>query len=93
MNSKKAKALRKVLKNLQTQQPDIPKLEYTENKQNRKFISVEDLDADGNTITKQIPIASGTVTVNERSIRGLYKRLKKVMSAGEHKEIIPPVNN
>lgn len=83
MNSKKAKALRRVLKNLQAQQnPNdqaLPQVAYTENKQNRKMISVEDLDKDGNTVTKEIPIAAGTVSVDKRTVRGLYKHLKKAM--------------
>jgi len=84
MNSKKAKALRRVLKNLQAQQNPtdqaLPQVAYSENKQNRKMISVEDLDEEGNTVTKNIPIAAGTVTVEKRSVRGLYKHLKKTMS-------------
>jgi len=82
MNQKKVKALRKVLKNLEknTAPENLSALlttTYTENKQNRKQIWVEDLDEKGEVISKQVPIAAGTVTVNKNCRRGLYKHLKK----------------
>lgn len=87
MNQKKAKAIRKVLKNLAQLNPQGNHSEqsttYSENKQNRKTVTVEDLH-EGEMITKTIPIAAGTISVNPTCRRGLYKRLKKGMEESTH---------
>ena len=83
MNAKKAKALRKVLKNLQASGNQMPEISYSENEQNRKRIAVEDFNEAGELVQKVIPIASGTITVERNSIRGLYLHLKKSLKAQE----------
>ena len=78
MNSKKAKALRRALKNLQKQNPNLPEVNYLENERNRKTVAVENIDpSTGKLVTNNIVISAGTVTVNLKSIRGVYLRLKK----------------
>jgi predicted RNA-binding protein YlxR (DUF448 family) len=84
MNAKKAKALRKVLKNLVSHQ--LPNGEtisqettYTENKLNRKTIVVDDMNEAGELVKKEFPIAAGTITVGKKTQRGLYLHLKKAM--------------
>ncbi len=87
MNAKKAKALRRVLKNLEKLNPQAnlsgQSNTYSENEQNRKLITVEDFDKDGNVISRVIPVAAGTITVNKDSKRGLYLHLKKAMNNQE----------
>lgn len=90
MNAKKAKALRKVLKNLANHQAPngqtiSEETTYSENKQNRKTIVVEDLNKDGELEKRVIPIAAGTITVGKQTQRGLYLHLKKAMQNGESK--------
>jgi hypothetical protein len=96
MNAKKAKALRKVLKNLTQIKNEgsnlVSNTVYTENIQNRKMITVQDIadnpvnattDGDGSyTTTKKIPIAAGTITLSKNCARGVYKKLKKSLSKG-----------
>jgi hypothetical protein len=79
MNSKKAKAIRKAIRNAQKNQPDLFKdgQEYIENESKRKTVEIEDLDADGNVFTKKVAISLGQLTTNPASQRGLYKQLKK----------------
>lgn len=80
MNAKKAKALRKLVKNLETVNPSrITTTGYTEDPRSARYMEVEDLDAEGNPITKRVKVATGPVKVNPRSKRGIYLHLKKSM--------------
>jgi len=81
MNAKKAKALRRVLKNLAKQNPDkvLPDVAYTEDPTKRKMLTVKDMDKDGQLVDKEIAISAGTVSVNPSSKRGLYNHLKKCL--------------
>ena len=85
MNAKKAKALRKVVKNLMNHQtPDGQRIsaetKYDENHVNRKVIEIDVPNKDGSGFMKQsVPIAAGTITVDKRCKRGLYIHLKKAM--------------
>lgn len=88
MNAKKAKALRKVLKNLEKLNPQESlsgqsTTGYQENKDRRKMITIEDFDEKGELVKKTIPIAAGTITVEKASPRGLYLQLKKGLERGE----------
>ena len=85
MNAKKANALRKVLRNMEKLNPEsaslsAPNTTYSENKQRRKVITIEDMDQEGNLVQKEIPIATGTISVEKASKRGLYLHLKKSLS-------------
>jgi len=94
MNAKKAKALRKILRNLEKMQPEgaqpLPEISYSENTRNRKIIVMNDLDKEGNLVEKKIPIAAGTITVDQRSMRGVYKNLKKAMNSDGTKTVEQP---
>jgi len=87
MNAKKAKALRRVMKNLAAQNPDrvLADVAYTEDQSRRKTITVQDMDKDGQLVEKVIPISAGTVSVNPSSKRGLYNHLKKSLAEQEKK--------
>jgi hypothetical protein len=78
MNAKKAKAIRKAIRNAQKNQPDLFKgQDYIENEARRKTLEIEDLDADGNVVTKKVAVSMGQLTTNPASPKGLYKQLKK----------------
>ena len=85
MNSKKCKALRKALKNLEAYQPEKLKGDciYVEDKTKRKMITIKDLNENMELVDKIVPIASGTVSVTPDSKRGLYKTFKKNLSQME----------
>jgi hypothetical protein len=80
MNSKKAKAIRKLLKNLKAD-PSVtdkltPETTYTENVRNRKMIKYNDVNEAGEVVEKAMPISAGTISLNPKCERGLYKHLK-----------------
>ena len=84
MNSKKAKALRKVLRNLEkTNQNLATETTYVEHENKRKVMHYEDIDENGNTVEKSVLVAGGQQTVNPISKRGLYKKLKKEMKKSQ----------
>ena len=85
MNSKKCKALRKALKNLEAYQPEKLKGDciYVEDKTKRKIITIKDLDKNGELVDKQVSISAGQVSVTPDSKRGLYKTFKKNLSQME----------
>lgn len=98
MNAKKAKALRKLLRNAQNlneknKQP-VPQVAYYEMEKRRKYIEVPDPEHRGEVqsitsdfgsgvetkvgpVMKKIQVAPGQLVVAPKSIRGIYKRLKK----------------
>jgi hypothetical protein len=94
MNAKKAKALRKIIRNLEKMRQGgeqvIPEVAYSENVRNRKQVTVSDFDDKGEMVEKTIPIAAGTITVEARSKRGLYNHLKKEI-AKNHTSVDVPV--
>jgi len=80
MNSKKAKAIRKLLKNLKAD-PTVadkltPETSYTENTRNRKMIKTTDFDENNELVEKMMAISVGTISLNPKCDRGLYKHLK-----------------
>lgn len=77
MNSKKAKALRRLVKNAQKSKPELfTQEEYVENVDKRKKIIIEDLDENGNVVTKDLVISSGQYMLDTSSAKGLYRTLK-----------------
>lgn len=81
MNAKKAKALRRLVKNAQKINEDLKNAqEYTENVSKRKMLTYEDIDETGNHVSKDIAISQGQITVNPASPRGLYLHFKKSIS-------------
>lgn len=84
MNSKKAKALRKVLKNLGKLNPQLEtSTAYVEDVNKRKTITVQDMDETGTLVDKVVPISSGTVMLSHKSVRSLYKHLKSGLKANQ----------
>lgn len=79
MNAKKAKALRKLMRNLEKMHPDKLATDhsYVENEKKRKVIKVEDLDAEGNVVSKKVAVSQGQMTVLPTTKRGLYLHLKR----------------
>ena len=84
MNAKKAKALRKLVRNALSTQPELFKGEhFIENESKRKVIQVEDLDEDGKVVTKKVAISPGQLTLNPTTARGLYTTLKNAAERDE----------
>lgn len=86
MNAKKAKQLRKLVRQMAaiTQKPGEPNATYTENETRRKFaefeVEVKDEETGAPVKQKQrLAISAGTVSLNPKSSRGFYKMLKKSM--------------
>lgn len=90
MNAKKAKALRKVIRNAQqlNQNGPVPEVAYLENEKRRKYIEVIDKDKMSEyerehpgepviELKKKVQVAHGQFTVAPKSARGIYLRLKK----------------
>ena len=77
MNAKKAKALRKLVRNALNTQPELFKGDhFIENESKRKTIQIEDLDEEGNIVTKKVAISPGQLSLNPTTARGLYTTLK-----------------
>ena len=77
MNSKKAKALRRLVKNAQKSKPELfTEDKYVENVDKRKKIIIEDLDENGNVVTKDVVISRGQYLLETSSAKGLYRTLK-----------------
>lgn len=82
MNSKKAKALRRMIRQAQAQMPErFNPDQMLENTKNRKVVTYEDLQEDGSTVTKDVQISMGTIKADPSSAKGLYNHLKKVMTS------------
>lgn len=77
MNAKKAKGLRKVLRNLVSSAGNKLRDDaYVENIEARKMIEVDEKQLDGTIIKKKIPIAAGTIRNAQDSKRAIYRILK-----------------
>lgn len=98
MNAKKAKALRKMLRNAEKMAPPgteaVPTVAYYEMEKRRKYITVPDDDElitlpDGSTTPamKQVQIAVGQLVVAPKTTRGRYKLLKKKLDKIDHKHV------
>ena len=80
MNAKKAKLLRRLVRNAAVDEKGVPIQEggYVENTGHRKYVTVEKVSGDGkSTYTDKEQIAAGTISVEKRSVKGLYKTMKK----------------
>ena len=84
MNAKKAKKLRQLIKisGRDENGEALPEVNYIENVNARKFVNVEKVSGDGkSTYQDKEQIATGTIKLDPRSTKGLYKGLKKKFSA------------
>lgn len=81
MNAKKAKALRKLAKQVATEAPDkvSQTVQYVINQADQRVEHVEDFDAKGDLVTKIVPVLAGTVEVDPGTTRGIYHHLKKLV--------------
>jgi len=81
MNAKKAKALRKILRNLEKVNPEkITSVHgFLEDTKKRTLTSVEDLDDKGELIERKVPTSVGQISVDPRSRRGVYLHIKKTL--------------
>ena len=80
MNAKKAKKLRQLVRMAARDDKGepLPEVTYLENHKNRKFMSVEKISGDGkSTYQDKEQIASGTIKVEPRTVRGVYQGMKK----------------
>lgn len=90
MNSKKVKALRRLIRQSQAANPErFNPDQMLENTRNRKMISYEDLNEAGETVTKEMQIAMGTIKADPASAKGLYKHIKKVINGSVMTNPIP----
>lgn len=83
MNAKKAKKLRQLVRMAARDDKGeaLPSGGYTENQNNRKFVMVEKVSGDGKSTYKDKEmIAAGTISVDRRTIRGVYQGMKKQLS-------------
>lgn len=83
MNAKKAKKLRKLIRLVVRDEKGepLPKISYSENIKNRKFVTVEKVSGDGKSTYKdKEPIAMGTISVDPRTVRGVYRNMKKKLA-------------
>ena len=86
MNSKKAKALRRMIRQAQAQMPErFNPDQMLENTKNRKTMQYEDVQEDGSITTREVNISMGTIKADPSSAQGLYKHLKKVIGS-----VLPP---
>jgi hypothetical protein len=77
MNAKKAKKLRQLVR-VAVKDKDVPAISYTENQHNRKFVTVEKVSGDGKSTYKaKEQVATGTIRVEPRTVRGVYLGMKK----------------
>lgn len=84
MNAKKAKKLRQLtrLAAVDENGTALPDTNYMENSNNRKYVTVEKVSGDGkSTYQDREQVSLGTIKLDPRSIKGLYKGLKKKFSA------------
>lgn len=80
MNAKKAKKLRQLVRLAARDEKGepLPEVSYSENTGNRKFVTVEKVSGDGKSTYKdKEQIAMGTIRVDPRTIRGVYRGMKK----------------
>lgn len=84
MNAKKAKKLRQLVR-MAARDADgtpLPEVSYLENHGHRKFVTVEKISGDGKSTYKdKEQIAAGTIKVEARTVRGVYRGMKKQLSA------------
>ena len=78
MNSKKAKALRKLTKQFASEHGDkvSHNVQYLENVNKRSTQTIEDLK-DGELVSEEVIIANGPITIDPATERGIYHFLKK----------------
>jgi hypothetical protein len=84
MNAKKAKLLRKLARDT-AREPEtgetLPESRYHENTRRRKYKNVTRTSGDGkSTYTDKELVATGTITCDKRTVRGLYREMKKMIS-------------
>jgi len=79
MNSKKAKALRKLVRNLQKQQGELPVHEFITVKNTAKDVMVQKSGEDGEVGVEKLHVFDGQKRVAPRSQRAVYLHLKKEM--------------
>jgi len=80
MNSKKAKKLRQLVRVAAKDDKGVAltAVGYTENQRNRKFVTVEKVSGDGKSTYKdKEQVSAGTIRVEPRTIRGVYRGMKK----------------
>lgn len=80
MNAKKAKALRRLVRSAAIDEKGEPieAVSYVENTSARKFVEVEKVSGDGKSTYKdKEQISMGTIRVAPRTIKGVYKMMKK----------------
>lgn len=106
MNAKKAKKLRKMLKQLGSSQKadgrEISQVAYIEDERNRKYALVPKqtlspiAGPDGSEVkpetkaTERVQVAAGTIKVAPNTVRGLYKRIKKTVAGKSPKDLHAP---
>lgn len=80
MNAKKLKKLRQLVRAAarDTTGEPLPAVGYSENTLNRKYVNVEKVSGDGKSTYKdREQIASGTIRVEPRTMRGVYRGMKR----------------
>jgi hypothetical protein len=81
MNAKKAKALRRLVKNAKNLKPEAfsdNQQEYFENEKKRKSIIVDEVNENGETVLKKVAISQGQLVANPATERGLYLHFKRI---------------
>lgn len=88
MNAKKAKKLRQMARAVAVavavneKGEPLDAVSYLENTGNRKFVEVEKVSGDGKSTYKdKEQIAMGTIKVAPRTVKGVYRHLKKQLAA------------
>lgn len=84
MNAKKAKKLRQMARAVAVNEKgeSLDSISYLENTANRKFVTVEKVSGDGKSTYKdKEQIAMGTIKVAPRTVKGVYRHLKKQLAA------------
>lgn len=80
MNAKKAKLLRRLIKQAAVDEKGQPldDSSYVENTRNRKTVNVEKVSGDGKStyVDKEV-ISAGTIKLESRTRKGLYRKMKK----------------
>lgn len=83
MNAKKAKKLRQMARQFAVNDKGEPLdgVSYLENTSHRKFQEVEKISGDGKSTYKdKEQIAMGTIRVAPRTVKGVYKQMKKQLA-------------
>lgn len=83
MNSKKAKLLRRYVRMSAIDKEGTPLEDsgYVEDEKARKFVDVEKISGDGkSTYTDRQQISAGTISLAPRTVKGLYRKMKKTFT-------------